>query len=469
MFKIFYMNLNKALDKKVFKIIRQSFQEVGNHGYVIGGYVRDYIIGRIKETKYIDIFTIGDVILLAKLVSKKIEGSTRIRISRRFGTAFLKYENKEIKFLKTLDALGAYQKRRDFTINSLAIGLNRNDFGQLIDPFNGFKDLKDKIIRTPLDPDLTYLESPLRMIRALSLGSKLRFRIEKSSFYSIKKNINRISIVPIKPIMDEFHKILLSDQPSKGIRLLYGAGLLSILLPEVTDLQGIEEKDGYSHKDNFFHTIEVVDNVSRKSSSLWLRWAALLHDIGKKITKKYLPNIGWSFHSHEFVGSNMIPKIFKRLKLPPETQMRFVKKIVRYSSRPVSLVDCHTTDSALRRFIFDAGNELEDLMLLCKSDITTKNVMKKRQYKNNFTLVSFKFQKLEEKDRLRNWRSPLSGNDIMNIFKIHPCKQVGLIKKYLKAAILEGEISNEFDAAYKFILRKGEELGLVNMLICVVR
>lgn len=468
------MNLNKALDKKVFKIIRQSFQEIGNHGYVIGGYVRDYIIGRIKETKYIDIFTIGDVILLAKLVSKKIEVSTRIRISRRFVTAFLKYENKEIKFLgdkieKTLDALEEDQKRRDFTINSLAIGLNGNDFGQLIDPFNGLQDLKDKIIRTPLDPDLTYLEYPLRMISALSLGSKLNFRIEKSSFYSIKKNINRISIVPIKPIMEELHKILLSDPPSQGIRLLYGAGLLSILLPEVTDLQGIEEKDGYRHKDNFLHTIEVVDNVSRKSSSLWLRWAALLHDIGKKITKKYHPNIGWSFHSHEFVGSNMIPKIFKRLKLPPGMQMRYVKKIVRYSSRPVSLVDDQTTDSAIRRFIFDAGKELEDLMLLCKSDITTKNVMKKRQYKDNFTLVSLKFQKLEEKDRLRNWKSPLSGNDIMNLFKIQPSKQVGLIKKSLKAAILEGEIANEFDAAYKFILRKGEEFGLVNMLICVVR
>jgi len=464
------MNLNKALDKKVFKIIRQSFQEIGNNGYVIGGYVRDYIIGRIKETKYIDIFTIGDVILLAKLVSKKIEG--RIRISRRFGTAFLKlkYENKEIKFLGDQiekDALEEDQKRRDFTINSLAIGLNVNDLGQLIDPFNGFQDLKDKIIRTPLDPNPTYLEYPLRMIRALSLGSKLKFRIEKSSFYSIKKNINRISIVPIKRIMEEFHKILLSDQPSKWIRLLYVAGLLSILLPEVTDLQGIEEKDGYRHKDNFFHTIEVVDNVSRKSSSLWLRWAALLHDIGKKITKKYLPKIGWSFHYHEFVGSNMIPKIFKRLKLG--MQMRYVQKIVRYSSRPVSLGDDQTTDSALRRFIFDAGKELEDLMLLCKSDITTKNVMKKRQYKDNFTLVSLKVKKLEEKDRLRNWKSPLSGRDIMNLFKIQPCKEVGLIKKSLKTAILEGEISNEFDAAYKFILRKGEELGLVNMLICVVR
>lgn len=446
------MNINKALDKKVFKIIRQSFQEIGNHGYVIGGYIRDYIIGRIKETKYIDIFTIGDVIILAKLVSKKIEGSTRIRISRRCVTAFLKYENKEIKFLSN-------EKIRDFTINSLAIGLNY--YGQLIDPFNGFQDLKEKIIRTPLDPDITYLEYPLRMIRALRLVTKLKFRIEKSSFYSIKKNVHRISIVPIKRIMEEFHKILLSDQPSQGIRLLYGAGLLSIFLTEVTELQGIEEKDGYRHKDNFLHTIEVVDNVSRKSSSLWLRWAALLHDIGKNITKKYQPKIGWSFHSHEFVGSNMIPKIFKRLKLPTGEQMRYVKKIVRYSSRPVSLVDDQTTDSAIRRFIFDAGKELEDLMLLCKSDITTKNVMKKRQYKDNLTLVSLKLQELEEKDRLRNWKSPLSGNDIMNLFKIQPCKQVGLIKKSLKAAILEGEIANEFDAAYKFILRKGEELGFV--------
>jgi poly(A) polymerase len=434
--------MNKALDKKVFKIIRQSFQEIENfqeivnHGYVIGVYVRDYIIGRIKETKSIDIFTIGDVILLAKLVSKKIEVSTRIRISRRFVTAFLKYDNKEIKFLGRKSALEEDQKRRDFPINSLAI----NDSGQFMDPFNGFQDLKDKIIRTP---DIT---DPLRMIRALRLGTKLKFRIEKSSFYSIQKNVNSVTI---DSIMEELHKILLSDQPSQGIRFLYGAGLLSIFLTEVTDLQGIEEKDGYRHKDNFFHTIEVVDNVSRKSSSLWLRWAALLHDIGKNITKKYLPKIGWSFHSHEFVGSNMIPKIFKRFK-----QMRYVKKIVRYSSRPVSLVNDQTTDSAIRRFIFDAGKELEDLMLLCKSDITTKNVMKKRQYKDNLTLVYLKLQELEEKDRLRNWKSPLSGNDIMNLFKIQPCKQVGLIKKSLKAAILEGEIANEFDAAYKFILRR---------------
>ncbi|XOD68543.1 MAG: CCA tRNA nucleotidyltransferase [Flavobacteriales bacterium AspAUS03] len=468
------MDLSRAVHQKIFQIISHSAQEIQQDCYVIGGYVRDFLLGE-KTSKDIDIVTVGEGIRLAKQVAQNIQPHPRVNIFKRFGTAMLQYKDQEIEFVgarkesyrpdsrKPIVEDGTLeddQNRRDFTINTLAINLNRNDYGQLIDPFGGSSDLKKKIIRTPMDPDITYSDDPLRMLRAIRFATQLKFTIDVASFRSIQHNKDRIHIVSMERIMDEFHKILLAEHPSIGLRLLYETGLLSIILPELTALQGIEEKEGHTHKDNFFHTLEVVDNISRKTDALWLRWAALLHDIGKTLTKKYSQKIGWTFHSHEFVGTKMIPQIFQRLKLPMGPSMKYVQKIVQHSSRPIALVSDEATDSAIRRLLFDAGNNLEDLMMLCEADITTKNTEKQNQYKNNFTLVTVKLKQLEEKDHIRNWQPPISGEDIMNTFNLAPCKQVGIIKNALKEAILEGEIPNEYHSAYTFMLEKGKELGL---------
>ncbi|WP_185858669.1 CCA tRNA nucleotidyltransferase [Blattabacterium cuenoti] len=472
------MNLSSALHKKIFEIVSLSSKKIKQESYVIGGYVRDFLIGNMEESKDLDILTIGDGIKLAKEVLNYIRTSSpkKIKIFKRFGTAMLVYDNQKIEFVgsrkesyhfysrKPIIESGSLQddqNRRDFTINTLAISLNRENYGELIDPFGGLLDLKKKILRTPLNSDITYSDDPLRMMRAIRFSTKLRFFIEEKSFKSIQKNKNRINIVSTERIIEEFNKILLDKKPSLGLLLLYKSGLLSIILPELTCLIGIEEKNGYKHKDNFYHTLEVVDNISKETkNSLWLRWAALLHDIGKPLTKKFYPKIGWSFHAHEFVGSKMVTNIFQRLKLPKGVIMKYVKKMIRHSYRPVALIGNDISNSAIRRLLFDIGKDLEDLMKLCIADITTHDMDKKNEYKKNIYLLMERMKKLEEIDCIQNWKSPISGNDIMKAFHIDPCKKIGIIKKFIKDSILEGKISNEFSSAYFIMLKKGEELGL---------
>lgn len=475
------MNFNINISETIFQIISKSSYQIKQDSYVVGGYVRDGIIGH-KQSKDIDIVTIGMGILLAKEVAKNILPVPKVNVFQRFGTAMLKYHDKQIEFIsarkesyisnsrKPIVKYGTLeddQNRRDFTINTLALSLNPRNYGQLIDPFNAIEDLKKRIIRTPLNPDITYSDDPLRMLRAIRFATQLGFNIEQLSFKSIQRNKERIKIISMERIIDEFQKILLSQKPSVGLLLLDKSGLLNIILPELTDLKGIEEKNGYSHKDNFYHTLEVVDNISIETDFIYLRWAALLHDIGKTLTKKYIPKLGWTFHSHELVGAKMIPNIFNRLKLPMGNNMKYVQKIIKYSSRPISLIKKESTDSAIRRLLFDAGNDIEDLIMLCKADITTKNMIKRNKYINNFILVKNKISQLQDKDRIRNWQSPISGFEIMTIFNLQPCKTIGVIKQSLKEAILDGKIQNEYSYAYDFVLKKGLELGLESKNIII--
>lgn len=473
------MNFDKLICDELFKIISYSSKNIGHKCYVIGGYVRDFIIGKSKKIyKDIDIVSTGEGILLAKEFAKNVNiNPNKIKIFKNFGTAMLRYNKIDIEFVGARKESYTYnsrnpsikngtikddQNRRDFTINTLAISLNSEDYGSLLDPFNGLEDLKKKIIRTPLNPEKTYSDDPLRMLRAIRLSNQLEFNIEESSLASIKNNKKRILIVSMERIMDEFQKILISKKPSYGIILMYKTGILDIILPELTALKGIEEKEGNTHKDNFYHTLEVLDNISCKTNCINLRWAALLHDIGKSKTKKYIPNIGWTFYSHEFIGSKMITSIFRRLKLPMGNSMNYIKKIIKYSSRPISLIQEKVTDSAIRRLVFDAGNDIKDLITLCKADITTKNIYKKIQYKNNFNKVIDKINNLKDRDRIKNWKSPVSGYDIMNFFDVKPCKEIGIIKNLLKDAILDGKVINEYFSAFNFVIKKGKELGLMN-------
>ncbi|WP_185855646.1 CCA tRNA nucleotidyltransferase [Blattabacterium cuenoti] len=474
------MNLSYYLNKEqIFKILNICSKEIRQDSYVIGGYVRDLLLGKV-DFKDLDILTIGKGIKLAVYVAETIYRHTNyypaIITFKRYGTAMLKYDNKKIEFVGSrkesyqissrnpIVAQGSLQddqNRRDFTINTLAISLNDKNYGDLIDPFSGLSDLRKGILRTPLNSDITYSDDPLRMMRAIRFATQLKFCIEDNSFNSIKKHKNRINIVSSERITEELNKILLSDKPSIGFFLLYKSGLLSIILPELVLLKGVEEKNGLKHKDNFYHTLQVVDNISNENnSSLWLRWAALLHDIGKYCTKKFYPKIGWTFYSHEFVGSKMIPNIFRRLKLPKGNNMNYVKKIVQNSYRPLSLIGNNVTDSAIRRLLFDMGKDLVDLIKLCKADITTKNLEKMKQYKKNIFFLEKKIKYIENKDKIANWKSPISGNDIMKVFHINPCKKIGIIKDYIKNSILEGNISNEYNSAYFLMLKKGKELGL---------
>ena len=464
----------KSLEDSIFKIIAGSAKELSIDSFVIGGFVRDLLLERGKS-KDIDIVAVGSGIELAKKVAAKLEGKPKVSVFKNFGTAMIRHHSWEIEFVGartesyTRDSrkpvvedgtLLDDQKRRDFTINTMAISLNEIDFGQLIDPFNGVTDLKKKLIRTPLDPSITYSDDPLRMMRAIRFATQLGFNIELKSLQAIKENKDRIKIISQERIVDELHKILECDQPSIGLKLLHDTELLHILLPEITALEGIEEFEGQRHKDNFWHTLEVVDNIAKTTDNLWLRWAALLHDIGKAPTKKFDKKIGWTFHAHEFVGSKMVYTLFKRLHMPLNDKMKFVQKMVRMSSRPIILSQDNVTDSAVRRLVFDAGENVDDLMILCEADITTKNPRKQKKYKNNFKIVRQKITEVEERDHLRNFQPPISGEEIMKTFNLKPSKEIGIIKDAIKEAILEGEILNEYEPAYDFMIKKGQELGL---------
>lgn len=468
------MNYKEALSKTIFEIIGRSADEINMNTYVIGGYVRDYFLQR-GSAKDIDIVAVGSGIDLARKVAEKLPGKPKISVFKNFGTAMVKHGEMELEFVGARKesyhrdsrkpvvedgTLEEDQNRRDFTINALAFSLNKNNFGSLLDPFNGLQDLENKLIRTPLDPDITYSDDPLRMMRALRFATQLNFTIQPESLSAITKNKERIKIISKERIVDELHKIMLCQKPSKGFSLLNKTGLLKIIIPELTDLQGIEEIEGQRHKDNFWHTLEVVDNISLATDDLWLRWAALLHDIGKAPTKRFHKKIGWTFHGHEFVGSKMVYKLFKRLRMPLNDKMKLVQKLVLLSSRPIILAEEHVTDSAVRRLVFDAGDDVENLMTLCEADITTKNPKKQRRFKNNFKLVREKIEEVEERDRIRNFQPPVSGEEIMQTFGLKPSKEIGIIKDAIKEAILEGEIPNEYEAAKEFMLKKGQAMGL---------
>jgi tRNA nucleotidyltransferase (CCA-adding enzyme) len=467
-------NYKGALSHNIFRIISQASEELELESYVIGGYVRDHILKR-GAPKDIDIVAVGSGIELAKKVAEILPHKPKVQVFKNYGTAMLRAYEMEIEFVGARKesyrkdsrnpivedgSLDDDQNRRDFTINALALGLNENNFGNLLDPFDGIEDLDSKIIKTPLDPDLTYSDDPLRMLRAIRFATQLNFKIEKESLNSITRNKSRIKIISKERITEELHKIMLAEKPSKGFSLLHKTGLLAIVLPELTDLEGIDEIEGQKHKDNFWHTLEVVDNISKNTDDLWLRWAALLHDIGKAPTKKFHKKIGWTFHGHEFVGAKMVYKLFKRLRLPLNEKMKYVQKLVLMSSRPIAIVDNDVTDSAVRRLIFDAGEDIEDLMTLCEADITTKNPNRFKKYHNNFKVVRTKMKEVEERDHVRQFQPPVSGEEIMETFNIKPSREIGIIKETIKEAILEGEIPNEHQAARELMLKKGKELGL---------
>lgn len=467
------MNLKEALDHKIFSIISNSAKGLNLESYVIGGYVRDFLLNR-ESSKDIDVVAIGSGIDLAKEVSVRLEGKPKVSVFKNFGTAMIRSKDFEIEFVGARKesysedsrnpavengTLEDDQNRRDFTINALALSLQQDTFGDLLDPFGGVKDLKSKIIRTPLNPDITYSDDPLRMLRAIRFATQLDFIIEKKSLKAITKNASRIEIISNERIVDEINKILLTNRPSKGFALLHKTGLLSYIFPELDALRGIEEIEGQRHKDNFWHTLEVVDNIAQTTDNLWLRWAALLHDIGKAPTKRFDKKIGWTFHGHEFVGSKMVYRLFKRLNMPLNEKMKFVQKMVLMSSRPIVLAS-EVTDSAVRRLVFDAGDHIDDLMTLCEADITTKNPNKFKKYRNNFRLVREKIVEVEERDHIRNFQPPITGEEIMKTFGLNPSREIGIIKDAIKEAILEGEIPNEELAAREFMLEKGKEMGL---------
>ena len=468
------INLNQNRNLKLFKIISSIANKNQQSIYIVGGYVRDLLMNRKVPTD-IDFVTEQNGILLAEKIAEEINPNIKVSIFKNYGTAMFRYNNIDLEFVGARKesytensrkpevengSLEDDQKRRDFTINSLAISLNKENFGELIDPFNGQNDMTNKIIRTPLEPHQTYSDDPLRMMRAIRFATTLDFNIEEKSLNAIKKEVDRIKIVSMERIMVEFNKIMLSKRPSKGLNLLDETSLLNYILPELTALKGIEEIDGMGHKDNFYHTLEVVDNISQHTEKLWLRWAALLHDIGKAPTKKFEKNIGWTFHGHEFLGSKMLKGIFKRLKLPLNSDLKYVEKLVRMHARPIALITDDASDSALRRLLFDAGEDLEDLFTLCKSDITTKNNTKQNKFKKNYEYVAEKIKQVEKKDKVRNFQPPITGEEIMALFNLKPSREIGILKEKVKEAILEGEIENNHEQAKNFVIQEAKKLGL---------
>jgi putative nucleotidyltransferase with HDIG domain len=457
----------------IFRKISHAAGEMNVQCYVIGGFVRDKLLGR--ATKDADIVCTGDGIDLANRVAERFEPRPYVSVFKNFGTAQLKVDDLTIEFVGARKESYRYhsrkpivmpgtleddQNRRDFTINALAVSLNETDYGNLLDPFDGRKDLERKLIQTPLEPLQTFSDDPLRMIRAIRFASQLRFEIEARTYQAIKDDAHRIKIVSQERITDELNKIVLSEKPSVGFELLYHTGLLHIIFPKMVDLAGAEYIDGLGHKDNFFHTLQVLDNISFKTEDLWLRWAAILHDIGKPPTRKFEKDHGWTFHGHEIVGGRMVPKIFDKLKLPQNEKMRFVRKMVELHLRPISLTKENITDSAIRRLLFDAGDDIDALMTLCEADITSKNKLKVKRFLDNFELVRRRLQVVEEKDRIRNWQPPITGEMIMEKFGLKPSKKVGDLKNLIREAILDGEIENSYEAAYAYMLKKAGDLDL---------
>jgi tRNA nucleotidyltransferase (CCA-adding enzyme) len=462
------------LEDPLLEVVGRVSDTLGWEAYVIGGYVRDLIMDRGTH-KDIDVVVVGSGIELARRVSEELPGKNKVQVFKNFGTAMIRHGDTELEFVGARKesyrkdsrkpvvengSLSDDQKRRDFTINALAIGLNKKNREVLLDPFKGLKDMDNRVIRTPLDPDITFSDDPLRMMRAIRFATQLGFDLHPSAFEAIQRNKERLRIISRERISDELNKIMESPKPSIGFRLLDDSGLLELIIPQLLKLKGVEEVDGQTHKDNFYHTLQVLDNMAATTDNVWSRWAALLHDIGKPRSKKFVKGVGWTFHGHEFIGSKMIPGIFKRLRMPTNEKLRFVQKLVRLSSRPTVLSQEEVTDSAVRRLLFEAGEDIDELMLLCEADITTKNKLKYQRYLDNFQLVRKKLKEVEERDHIRNFQPPISGELIMDTFDIEPGRQIGDIKNAIREAILDGEIENDYEQALNRMLELGQEMGL---------